>query len=110
MNKQQQQMTMITMTMAITTTARVAATRTNSSKERERNLPSSELFSVVDKPLIPSESIGEVVPSCVLSSPVLVNALATVVLVFGVLAVGMLSNVVVTVQEFPIDGNLCSAA
>lgn len=106
-------MTVITMKTAMTITARVATTRMNSNRERERNRSSSELASVVDEPLIPSEDTGEVVACLMLTSFVLDTVMVVdhtlVSVVIGIL-VEMPSNVVVTVQEFPINGNLCSAA
>ena len=102
------------MKMAMTITARVATTRMNSNRERERNRSSSELASVVNEPLIPSEDTGEVVACLMLTSFVLDTVTVVdhtlVSVVVGILVVEMPSNVVVTVQEFPINGNLCSAA
>ena len=89
----------------------------NSSRERERNWSLSELVSsVVGELLIPSETIGEVVACCLSSSLVLDNefdnALVTVTdtVVVGKLVDDMPSDIVVMVQELPINGNLCSAA
>ena len=111
--KQQQHVTVITMKTAMTITVRVATTRMNSNRERESNRSSSELASVVDEPLIPSEDTGEVVACLMLTSFVLDTIMVVdhtlVSVVVGILVVEMPSNVVVTVQEFPINGNLCSA-
>ena len=101
--------------MAVTTTATMTTTKINSNRERERNFPSasdsSELSSVTVelslRLVISSESIGKVVVSCLLPSLVLKTEVG------GMLFVKTISDVVVvngTVQEFPIDGSLRSAA
>ena len=99
--------------MPVTTTATMTTTKINSKRERERNLPSasdsSELSSVTGELslVISSEPIGEVVASCLSPSLVLKTEVG------GMLFVKTISDVVVvngTVQEFPIDGSLRSAA
>ena len=105
--------------MAVTTTATMTTTKINSNRESERNLPSDsasdsfELSSVAGelsiRLVISSESIGEVVTvvSCLLPSLVLKTKVG------GMLFVKTISDVVMvnsTVQEFPTDGSLRSAA
>jgi hypothetical protein len=95
------------------TTATMTTTKMNSNRERERNWPSasSELSSVVGEPLIPSEPIGRVVDSCSVSeAPSLVFDSEVVGIVFVRKLSGVTVVEVSTVQEFPIDGSLCSAA
>ncbi len=84
----------------------------NSNRERERNWPSasSELSSVTGESLIPSVPISRVVVSCSVSPSLVFDSEVVGIIVF----VGKLSGVTVvvvsTIQEFPIDGSLCSAA
>ena len=104
----------------MTVTARMATSRMNSIRDRERNCSSSETFSVVvdplipSEPVIPSETIDKVVAcslslSLVLNKGIVVdNAVLTVEV--GMLDVEIPSNGVVIVQESPINGNLRSAS